>query len=121
MEPNIPLLRKTLEYIEEHPHEWDQDSWAEKWPGCGTTMCVAGTATYLSGADLVWTRNEGGRISFDEAVLCQTPDGLHRDIEDYATELLGLTPGQANAIFYSNPANPAKLRELVEKVIDQAL
>lgn len=121
MEPNIPLLRKTLEYIEEHPDEWNQDSWAERRSGCGTTMCVAGTAAYLSGANLVWTAGGAGDISFVEATSCRTEDGLYHDIEDYATDLLGLTPGQANAIFYSNPADPQKLRELVEKVIDRAL
>jgi hypothetical protein len=44
MTPNVPLLRKTMEHIEAHPQEWDQQVWR-----CGTTMCFAGTACDLDG------------------------------------------------------------------------
>lgn len=64
--PNLPLLRKTLEYLEEHPNQHDQYSWgttikvedalAEK---CGTAMCISGWAQILNGADVVGNSFEG--------------------------------------------------------------
>jgi hypothetical protein len=41
--PN-PLLRETLEYIENHPEEWDQEEYL-----CRTGMCFFGHALLLSG------------------------------------------------------------------------
>ena len=51
--PNVPLLRKALEYITEHPEEHDQSSWARRTP-CGTTLCLAGTVAKLTGHDFSW-------------------------------------------------------------------
>lgn len=50
--PNVDLLRDTLDYIEQHPEEWDQSTWATKKQAtknvCGTSFCFAGHAVNLS-------------------------------------------------------------------------
>lgn len=46
---NEALIRKTMEYIENNPEEWNQDTVELYRPGCGTTRCFAGTALWLSG------------------------------------------------------------------------
>jgi hypothetical protein len=110
-ELNIPLLRKTMEYIEAHPEKWDQGDWVSFGPTCKTTMCFAGTAAYLAGAVMV-----PGDIE-----RCTLPDGSRESIPGYAIEQLGLSDAQADAIFYSGPNSPRELRELVEDVIGEKL
>lgn len=112
-EYNIPLFRKTLEYVEGNPHEWDQDVWASVTP-CGTTRCFAGTAAWLAGATMKLDRH-------GSAESCIRPDGLESGIDSYAMEQLGLSNSQAEWIFYSDAQNPEELRELVEDVIGQKL
>jgi len=104
--PNVPLLRKTLEHIEAHPEEWNQEYWR-----CGTTMCFAGTACHL----------DGGEWVTESAQSTQDLDGLHngefvmrRDGEERdqrwgheayvhcatrAQRVLGITPGAADKLF----------------------
>jgi len=55
-EPNIPLLRKTLEWAEEqwevkkrgHASEWNQMIWVRK-SGCGTACCIFGKIAFDNG------------------------------------------------------------------------
>lgn len=115
-ELNIPLLRKTIEYIEEHPDEWAQDTWASK-TNCGTTMCFAGTAAFLAGATWLW----GEGVDDYESVGCIAPDGTRHTIENYATEELGLSVRQADYIFYSSPKDVAEMRHIVEFAIGEKL
>jgi hypothetical protein len=110
-ELNVPLLRKTMEYIEAHPQEWDQDEWVAK-GSCGTTMCFAGTAAYLMGAVM------DPRV---DVSMCTLPDGSSKNIEWYAAEQLGLTVAQARAIFYSSVEDPRHMREVVELVVGEKL
>lgn len=49
---NVPLLRKTLEFVSEHPEEWNQRTWGYNFP-CGTVGCFAHHACRLSGAEFV--------------------------------------------------------------------
>ncbi len=114
-ELNIPLLRKTMEYIEANPLEWDQSSWASNTP-CGTTMCFAGTAAFLAGADLML---DLPGVSGSEA--CKTPEGDFLAIDEYARQQLGLTASQADRIFYSDPHNPQDMRRVVEHTIGEKL
>ena len=44
MKPNKELLRKTMNYIIEHPEEHNQDAWH-----CGSAHCFAGIGQILAG------------------------------------------------------------------------
>lgn len=100
---NEPLIRKVVDYIEEHPREWEQDHWgvtrynhppkyapmifddhlvdgpveADSWQKCRTTACFAGTALLIADAPIT--------------SAC---------ISDSARDLLGLSNKQAQDIFY---------------------
>lgn len=95
---NIPLLRKTLEYITAHPDEWEQGVWGKRvWQGnvCRTSHCLAGHAVVLNGDELSWTLNRYNGVRF--ACLNDAP----MSIRDRAQELLGLTYYQAGQLFES--------------------
>lgn len=134
MEHNVPLLRKTMEYIEENPDRWDQDNWfrvksaigiiyehepvvpatteyyrALNEHGCGTTMCFAGTACWLSGDTVVGL----------ESVM--TPEGQVVDVEERAAELLGLSFAEAFLIFSYGTSFTGLLRRKVEQVTGEVL
>lgn len=79
---NVPLLRKTLEHITEHPEEWDQTWW------CGTSCCVAGLVALAEG----WQRTN----VFSARVR---RDGEERFVSQVAREALGLTPAAADRLF----------------------
>lgn len=111
MELNIPLIRKTMEYIEAHPDEWNQKYWFAT-SLCGTTMCFAGTVAYLAGA--TFPENNDG-------YYCTAPDGRVRSIENFAIEQLGLSAAAASDIFLAEPDSPQKMRELVEEIIGEKL
>lgn len=118
IELNIPLLRKTMEYIEAHPEDWDQMHYAMKSEesSCGTAMCFAGTAVYLEGYSFVFHRLSG-RIGEVVAVDC-TKQGNPMLIDHKARELLGLTETQADEIFGAVHINdPVRMRKHVEDVI----
>lgn len=82
--PNLPLLRKVLDFISEQPERHDQALWGYEGlaPGeeCGTAMCVAGWAMYFAGRPL--RREHGWGYGMEEAA-----------------ELLGLTTGEAEELF----------------------
>jgi hypothetical protein len=125
-EPNLPLLRKVVEYAEAHPDQFDMDSWYIDYAGggwqktlreqelqrplCNTTMCAAGTAAWLVGAQF------GPRNGW-----CTTPDGREATILDFATEVLGLTTAQAARIFYSGVKTGQELRRQIERVLEVTL
>lgn len=78
---NVPLLRKTLEYAEDHPEEINLFTWASV-TSCGTTACIAGTAVLLAGHEIDWeSANRHGEIGL-------LVDG--RRIETVAADELGL-------------------------------
>lgn len=125
IELNEPLLRKTFEYIAEHPLEWDQRHWAScdisghiitthkakqetqaqmlNSKACGTTMCFAGTAIWLDGAE------------FADAYDVVKADGTYTQIADAAQKALGLHPDQADEIFNTFTANIDTMRRTIEK------
>lgn len=100
------LLRKTLEHITAHPHQWDQEVWVRRRTAgdarylafayqvpeteCGTAYCLAG---HVALAD--------GRIDIDSLdpgqVWSVTKDEV--PIEVYARNRLGLTEIQADRLF----------------------
>jgi hypothetical protein len=104
--PNAELAYRVLDHIDAHPEQHNQAVFLRT-PGgmadeveaitpevvaqhCGTTACFAGWAALLSGLEL-------DRFSGD-AIL---PDGLTRDIELTARDLLNLTPPQSDELFYA--------------------
>ncbi len=87
MERNDELIDKVIDYIREHPEEWNQDVWGFKAP-CGTEACFAGHALLLSG----YTFEHGFR----------DPEGCSIwGVPDTARELLGVTDDQSRLLFYA--------------------
>jgi hypothetical protein len=78
---NVPLLRKVLEHVTEHPDQHDQRVWVKQ-TGCGTAACLAGWAVLIEGLDP------------DMSIACgyfgteYLEDG--RDIAVVAAELIGV-------------------------------
>lgn len=93
---NYPLLRKTMETIDADPESHDQGSWGTQ-KGCGTTMCFAGHAAFLSGAVLIWEKSDTEIMYADE---CMTPEGGRQEIEIYAARQLGLDSREVADLFY---------------------
>lgn len=90
MEPNIPLLRKVMEHITEHPQEYHQRFWGLR-TDCGTTHCIAGWALVFSGRELVWDTGDLPGMLFAAA-----RDGLTANI---AARELGLDVDRAWELF----------------------
>jgi hypothetical protein len=95
MRVNVPLMRKTMEHIHEHPEEWNQGQWVS---ACGTMACFAGRALILAGRDLK-----------------QVAHGMGFQWE--AMVELGLTFDQSGQLFYGGN-NLEDLERLVELIIN---
>ena len=81
---NVDLMQKTMDYIEAHPEEWDQDEWR-----CETTMCFAGWAVALS-----------GNYFFNDSIdATRKKNGRNIGIDSAAREELGLTFSQSSSLF----------------------
>ena len=115
----LALLDKIIEIIEAHPELHDQHVWAKvsSFPGltrgwdlnrdgdtvpetCGTTLCVAGWAAHLCGAQLEyrvsgWTRLV---LTADYATM----DGSFLRIDTLARQLLELDADFAEELFHDN-------------------
>jgi hypothetical protein len=90
MPVNVDLLQKVLDYITEHPAEWDQGYYARKTrkSPCGTAACVAGHTVAMTGHVLNWD----GRQVF-------TCDTTKDDVWNVAELELGLTFDEADELF----------------------
>jgi hypothetical protein len=95
---NVPLLRKTLEYITAHPEEHDQRNWGVK-TACGSSYCLAGHAVVLAGHEIDWHSPDLVRMGMRSSCHALT-DG--RYISDAAREELGLDPERAARLFDAN-------------------
>lgn len=111
--PNVPLLRQTLGYIEEHPEEWKQEVYH-----CGTAACFAGHAALLDGGEWIDAESESLLARGDDPAM------YTRDLRDgrrsvwvfhRAQRILGLTPGQAYALFDEENSLEA-LRKIVAEL-----
>lgn len=96
---NVPLLRKVLEHITEHPNEHDQTDWATRVEDCGTTMCVGGHAVAMTGYEIVWPSDHR---YIGSATCKKDGDVWGRSIEGAAMEELGLSSDQADQLFNGN-------------------
>ncbi len=92
---NVELLRKVLEFITEHPDEWEQAEWLSR-STCGTAGCVAGWAVVMDGQEIEWEPDvlDNGLTGYRAS---GTKQGLR--IDDAAREALGLTPFEASEMF----------------------
>jgi hypothetical protein len=125
--PNIPLLRKAVEWVEAEAEknikerEWNQGDWmrrrsaaneAEGW--CGTACCVAGWVGLQ--ADNAQPEMRDGEFT-DRMVY---PSGMVVHVADYARAALGLTEEQADSLFAgSNTAET--IRMLAEEFAEEVL
>lgn len=91
---NIQLLDEVLDYIIDHPDEWDQGSWFDNSAksACGTTACFAGHALKMTGHEIVMKRDEDGDW---DSYLDGEPSGW----ETKGAEELGLTPDESYRLF----------------------
>ena len=100
--PNLPLLRKTLDYIK-IPGVWDQASWMHttKRSECGTAGCIAGWAVSLTDQyDMIFERHEettDADLHVDTVVDRVT--GKREFLEVVARRELGLTEDEAEMLF----------------------
>lgn len=106
-------LRETLAYIEAHPKEWHQRTWATQ-TACGTAYCFAGTACHLAGIDdFKWETGFRGRGAEAYYLSDDSP------IEEVAQMVLGLTLEQRFELFFG--FNTLKdLRYHVERICREA-
>lgn len=121
--PNIPLLRKIVEWVEEQDalpeavREWDQASWYQEHGefSCGTTMCVAGKVVIDAGWKPVDVdEDEDGTTS-----EC-TKDGQQSLIQDVAADLLGIDEDDAYSLFHlTNTAQD--IRQRAERIAGERL
>lgn len=100
---NIPLLRKVMEHAIAHPEEVDLGSWAKRTP-CGTALCIAGTATVLTGHEINW----------NDHPVYETTDG--QTIRNIARVELGLPLLEADKLFHSK--NMDQVWDRVEALTD---
>lgn len=135
---NVPLLRKTMEHIEENLADWAQNQWvgtARRWVNtsneipevkrhgehvyqreeftvtCGTTFCFAGHAAHLAGWSPVWLED---LKRFSDRMM--EKDGVERETEFIAMEELGLSIQEAGALFHGSNSL-TRLRLQVDRLI----
>lgn len=101
---DVPLLRKALEHITEHPEEWKQGFWVTKYD-CGTVYCLAGHVAIMTGHEIDWG-SEAWRFAPDrEATLASGVVG-GQYISDVAREALGLSRDHAETLFCGSNTLP---------------
>lgn len=121
---NTDLLHRTLDEIRDHEDKWDQGQWVnlvdDTDPSCGTTLCFAGFAACLSGAEFVPVEEFDrtiypGRFYQPDRVV---KDGDEQHVETYAQNVLGLDATQTHALFHNMTDDVDELAEVVDQIID---
>ena len=130
--PNIPLLRKMVEWVEEQAQltenrEWYQADWivapseyswledeAENW--CGTACCVAGKVALMDG----WKPAFHSGLGLASTV---TKDGEHREVREVAAELLGIPdfPDYGGHPLFDGNNTAADIRRIAEEIAGEPL
>ena len=116
---NIPLLRKTVEWVEEQEQleesRWNQRDWFsfhynlvadQREHFCNTSYCFAGKVVMDAG----WTPTT--------TTFCVKKDGVVRDIADVANELLGLEKLHS---LYGATNTASDIREIAEHLAGERL
>jgi hypothetical protein len=142
--PNLPLLRKVLEQIDNEPDSWEQSHWAVQWDSnrgrddlqrrqmvmkdgvmvvrepedmtCGTAFCVAGHALIMTGWTPRW--NPQGQASYWEPPGHADGDGLILATRA-AQGVLGLTNAEADLLF--DEINDRKCVQQVAEMIAERM
>lgn len=89
------LAAEILSAIRSDPAQHSQNIWGERTHSCGTTMCVAGWAAYLTGH----AHYEGLRHPNDEEMLLLLGTTDY-DFVGLGAELLGIDEDDASKLFY---------------------
>jgi len=104
------LAYATLDYIREHPEEWNQSSYFST---CGSTACFAGRALLLAGEQP--TKNE---TFFTEDIPAGYPSRILGYSGCRARRLLGWSVTQAAYVFLDNTKDFTILEERVKRVLN---
>ena len=115
---DIPMLRKVMEYIENNPRSWDQESFVSH---CGTTFCLAGHALILSGEYKIAHNMRVSPLGDKWAEFVRVSDGESVDPQVEATKILGLSPAAGRKLFHTFTSDPSVLRSTIEEVVGERL
>ena len=120
MEPNIPLLRKVVEWVEWQDglyegKEWYQGTWfrktylVEETEWCDSAMCIAGKI--VTDAGWVQARHDSNMVvkGFDKGFVW-----------DVAAELLGLPSEVADRLFEGDN-DASAIRRIAEEIAGERL
>lgn len=118
MARNLELLKQTWEFIKKNPEMHNQADFINN-TQCGTTMCFAGHATVLSGAEFPKEPNDSYWFLTPDGKLTEKDENGARKgiyVEKYARDVLGMTDEEAQFIFYhtSNYGFAEKIEYLIE-------
>lgn len=94
---DIERLNRALAHIEAHPEQHDQGVWLRK-VDCGTAACLAGWVVIQEypEAGFVRDRYDIGNTYSRVDIL---PEGEAPLVDEVASQLLGITSDQADALF----------------------
>lgn len=121
---NIPLLVKTMEFIEQNPERHYQEYWnsnvLDQETGCSTAFCFAGWAAIFSGAEVPnWS--EVGMfwgVTADLRSVSVNKDSTATHIAHYAEQVLGLEPLDALDLFSPFQTKEGQ-REIVDRIVNE--
>lgn len=103
---NTKLLNDTVRVIQAQPEKYYQGTWISNQETCGTTMCFAGHAAVLAGAETPdpskheiadWYVEKGTNkyLNWRQA----GHSGPYESVRQYATNALGITDAEASYLF----------------------
>jgi hypothetical protein len=107
-------IQGIIDFIEEHPEEWNQKEWAKRTKGCGTACCVAGWAVVRAGYKLDW-KHRNSNPYLGRTNCAYDNDGQSVAISTLAEKILGLTCHQATRLF--DPKNDLEQIKQITKEI----
>ena len=134
MEINVPLFRKTVEWVEEQAQlavkdrRWYQPAYVQmnilaaqedlNDPLCGTAMCFAGKIAIDAGWKpvLISVDSANGIVEADTA----EKDGVTRDIDIIACDELGINEWDLNSLF-DGTNDAADIRSIAEGIVGERL
>lgn len=88
------LAQAAAEYLSEHPEEWDQGTWGQVKPGCGTRACLGGTGALISG-EAHLEEHETGYM-----MIVETSNPRYGSIRAVAERVFELSWEEAEDLFY---------------------
>lgn len=102
---NVDLGELILRQITDAPDTHSQSTFGTKYAinhpayECGTSHCIAGWAAHFHAKKLHWSEFTG-TDGFSTLLGATNSHGAYTNVYDYAQVALGLTDGQANALFW---------------------